>query len=1297
MSSTTDSFKLLSFNHYDTNYNDYSNESDESDGSDEEHKFKPNKKLFCIQMFGLNDKGETASILINDYLPFFYIKIDKNWTNKDVIAFKHQIIQDIGIYYEDSIISLNIVNKKKLYGFDSGQLHQFIKICFKNEKTMKKVKNLWYMSYTKNGEFIKYLLKDGYKYQEQSTYIYEAQIPPLLRLFHINEISPSGWISIPKSCLHRKNYKKTTCSYEYTAKYKQIIPLPNKESRVPYKICSFDIEASSSHGDFPLAVKNYKKLATNIVDIWLWKYANEEKKISDENYLKNLIMTAFKIYGYNEENIDIVYPIENVDETKIQYCFDQWIKIKPATYKNKTSNNEEAEYSAQQINDDNENDEYNEDNNDDDDDDDAHEHDNKIIEETPFKRNTYVKKYTKRTSTIVDLLNDKDETRDTKLAEITRTLTDVFPKLKGDTITFIGSSFLKYGENKPYLNHCIVLNKCSDLNNVNIENYNTEKQVLLAWTQLIQREDPDFIIGYNIFGFDYQFMYLRAKELGCDKQFVKLSRNKGEICLKKDWKTGKEGLEESTLVIASGQHDLKYIKMNGRVQIDLYNYLRRDYSLVKYKLDYVASQFIGDDVKGFTFTEDNNTLIKSKNLTGLENGNYVCFEEELHSSDTYKDGKKFMVYNVNTKDGTFTIEGIEEFNTKKKIRWGLSKDDVTPQDIFRMTNEGPKERSIIAKYCIQDCVLVHHLLNKIDVITGYCEMANLCSVPIDYLVIRGQGIKLTSFISKKCREKDTLMPVLDKSHDNEGYEGAIVLPPKCNLYLEDPVACVDYSSLYPSSMISENISHDSKVSTKEYDLNGNLIYSTGETDENGNYIYDNLPNYKYVDITYDTFKWRRKNNNPKSAMEKIKIGYKTCRFAQFPEGKGIMPSILEQLLAARKATRKLAESENDPFMKNVLDKRQLSIKITANSMYGQTGAKTSSFYEKDCAASTTSMGRKLLTYGRRVIEETYKNRIVETKYGQVITDAEYVYGDTDSVFFKFNLKELDGTPIKNKKALEITIHLAKEAGNLATHFLKNPHSLVYEKTFLPFCLLSKKRYVGMLYENDPNYCKRKSMGIVLKRRDNAPIVKDIYGGVIDILMKEQNVELAVQFLKECIKNMVDEKYGMDKLIITKSLRSGYKNPNQIAHKVLADRIGKRDAGNKPSVGDRIPYVFINNPDKKALQGEKIETPEYIKQNNLKINYSHYITNQIMKPLQQLFALVLEKISDFKKRKGYTLRTWKNELEQLKNSCQDDTQYQKKEQMLRNKEVKIIMFDPFLRETENKKNGNQSIQNFFAKK
>ena len=137
----------------------------------------------------------------------------------------------------------------------------------------------------------------------------------------------------------------------------------------------------------------------------------------------------------------------------------------------------------------------------------------------------------------------------------------------------------------------------------------------------------------------------------------------------------------------------------------------------------------------------------------------------------------------------------------------------------------------------------------------------------------------------------------------------------------------------------------------------------------------------------------------------------------------------------------------------------------------------------------------------------------------------------------------------------------------------------------------------MLYELDANKCKRKEMGIVLKRRDNAPIVKDVYGGIIDILMKKQCIPTAIDFLKNCLQKVVDEQYPMDKLIISKSLRSGYKNPKSIAHKVLADRITARDPGNKPSSGDRISFAYIVVPGKK-LQGEKIETPTFILENKL---------------------------------------------------------------------------------------------------
>jgi DNA polymerase elongation subunit (family B) len=192
------------------------------------------------------------------------------------------------------------------------------------------------------------------------------------------------------------------------------------------------------------------------------------------------------------------------------------------------------------------------------------------------------------------------------------------------------------------------------------------------------------------------------------------------------------------------------------------------------------------------------------------------------------------------------------------------------------------------------------------------------------------------------------------------------------------------------------------------------------------------------------------------------------------------------------------------------------------------------------------------------------------------------------------------------------------------------------------------------------------MGIVLKRRDNAPIVKDVYGGVIDILMKECNVQKAIEYVYKCLQDLVDGQVAIDKLIITKSLRSFYKNPQQIAHKVLADRIAAREPGNKPTSGDRIPFVYIHNTSKTALQGEKIETPTYIVENNLKIDYSFYITNQIMKPVQQVFALVLEKIWTMQNKKAKLMK-FKNEVKSLEASC-DPEKFEDKLEQLKNKEV-----------------------------
>ena len=1367
------SFRLIDFNVYDcipdTNTHSSASENDNSSvassgsgdsgggahGSHGNTRQNIDANEFRIQMFGINEQGETCSIFVDDYHPFFYIKVADHWTNATKSAFIRDIKKNLkSRYYENSILTekCEIVEKRKLYGFDGGKNHKFVLLVFKNTTVMNRVKNLWFHDiYTPRDGKTRALKPDGYIFEDAKTntrtktYIYEANIPPILRFFHIQKISPSGWVTFSTKKTRIIEKYTTTCQYEYRLSFEDIIPQNEKETVVPYKICSFDIEASSSHGDFPIPVKSYKKLATNIVDAVIAKHAAGAgtDEITDDE-LTHMIYTAFQ-YSYQGRaaypSIETIYPKRRPKEADMarlcrlvlskelrhlikqevvaqENTIEQIFLQMAATAKAEAAKAAEAKAAGGA-----------DDDSDGDSDDDANgdnEAYNDVVDENPYRAGSSggLSKTTSSTATITDLsvkfatlLNNPKHSRETKIAIVSDTLGSIFPKVEGDKVTFIGSTFVKYGQNgnRPYLNNCIVLDTCDRLDdevpNSEIESYTTEADVLIAWTRLIQKENPDIIIGYNIFGFDYQFMFRRAVETGCYEEFLKLSRNKDELCANAGGGVGTGGgyvnpnteitadnvaIEQTKIALASGQYDLHFIKMTGRLQVDVYNYLRRDFNLSSYKLDDVSSYFIGDAVKSIEYdSATHTTRVISGNLLGLEVGNFVKFEQTNHSTDLYKDGHKFKVAAIATATagGGFTVEGSATPDMKTMVRWGLAKDDVSPQDIFRMTNEGPRQRAVIAKYCIQDCNLVHHLMNKIDIITGYTEMAKICSVPISFLVMRGQGIKLTSYVAMKCREKNTLMPVIDKDRSESGYEGAIVLPPKCGLYLDNPVACNDYSSLYPSSMISENLSHDSKVWTKEYDNDGNLIRETGDQ------CYDNLPGYKYVDITYDTYKWTRPKSSTKTAAAavKVKCGTKVCRFAQFPEGeKGIMPAILEELLLARKTTRKLAEKQTDAFMANILDKRQLGYKVTANSLYGQCGAKTSTFYEVDVAASTTATGRKLLTYARRVVEEAYGDILLPTShpsYPIVHSKAEYIYGDTDSVFFTFNLATPEGTPIRGKDAIEITIELAKQVGDYSSKFLKAPHGWVYEKTICPFALLRKKGYVGVYYEQNPNKGKLKSMGIVLKRRDNAPIVKEIYGGIIDILMKEQNIDRAITFLREKLQYMVDQKCPIEKLIITKSLRSDYKNPQQIAHKVLADRMGVRDPGNKPNTGDRIPYAYIHNNAKGALQGDKIEHPDYIHAKKLQLNYSFYITNQIMKPVQQLFALVLEQLPSFQKKKGRFL----DAVETVASTIDDPIKREKKITEMRHKEVKSLLFDEFLVKADNLNKGNRAITDWLGGK
>jgi len=304
--------------------------------------------------------------------------------------------------------------------------------------------------------------------------------------------------------------------------------------------------------------------------------------------------------------------------------------------------------------------------------------------------------------------------------------------------------------------------------------------------------------------------------------------------------------------------------------------------------------------------------------------------------------------------------------------------------------------------------------------------------------------------------------------------------------------------------------------------------------------------------------------------------------------------------------------------------------------------------------------------------------------------------NTDSVFFTFNLEDpKTGEKIRGKKALEVTIEIAQDAAHLCTEFLKPPMELAYEKTLMPFVLLSKKRYVGMLYENDPNKGKLKYMGLSLKRRDSCDYLKDVYGEILNILMKENDIKKSIDYLDKSLNDLVEGSVPMEKLMITRALRSDYKNPNQIAHKVLADRIEKRDQGNEPKPGDRMKFVFIQSNNHKALLGDRIETPEFILENKTKIDYTYYITNQLMKPLQQLFGLAVEKIWEFQKKQG-AIKTYKKDMEKMEKDFGENYEtFMKRKEKYCSIKIKALLFDKVLNKIANKRNNIQMITNFYT--
>ena len=268
---------------------------------------------------------------------------------------------------------------------------------------------------------------------------------------------------------------------------------------------------------------------------------------------------------------------------------------------------------------------------------------------------------------------------------------------------------------------------------------------------------------------------------------------------------------------------------------------------------------------------------------------------------------------------------------------GERKDDVTPAQIFASHGGSASDRALVAKYCVQDCALVIHLVGKLNAIMSALGMAGVCSVPVSWIFSRGQGAKTLSLVSRQCMEDGFAIPAMSRSDARVEYEGATVLDPKIGAYIDDPITVLDFASLYPSSMISSNISHDTLLLNEGCDGTGG--HSLAD-DAIGDTLEYDITQNRVCEVSGDVLACERS-------------GRTRARFVDPSVRQGILPRILEKLLAERKRVRGLIKTEPDPFRRSTLDGLQLAYKITANSLYGQLGAPTSPVFLPDLAAAET--------------------------------------------------------------------------------------------------------------------------------------------------------------------------------------------------------------------------------------------------------------------------------------------------------------------------------------------------------
>lgn len=527
----------------------------------------------------------------------------------------------------------------------------------------------------------------------------------------------------------------------------------------------------------------------------------------------------------------------------------------------------------------------------------------------------------------------------------------------------------------------ILFGDCNPTDKGNVIKVKSEVELIDTMSDLVIKYDPDVVIGYNIFGYDNPYLDTRLKRRL--REWKPMGRLLNEPTKMSSFSWGSSGY---------GHNEINILEMDGRIMIDLLPLIRRDYKLSLYNLGFVSTYFLGRTKHSITAKEMFETYELSK-------------DAELTPDTTLQEYVKDKLKLVRTDPNVNTVEDVfKKFHVMQymqKDEHGAKHAKIADIPTITLKEHAMEEMKKVVEYCIVDSELVLDIFQKISCWISLVETANVMGVTMVELFTRGQQLRIQSQVYDEA-SKDGI--VLDERVvPRMEYAGGLVQDPEPGIYHNIP--CYDFKSLYPSVMIAHNIDYRTFVPPEMMDKIPDEMCHIIEWDETpeGNEKAEN-------DDSDD-------ETDPPVSKQVKAVHYK-YKFVKQDHLLGILPRMLVKLIAERDAVRELQKKYKKNGLEwTILERKQLALKISANSAYGSLGAQMGGKLPlPEGAACVTAKSRESISVVNAELNK--KGKVV---YGDSVTGdtpilcrATYSNGD-QNIFFRPISQLCGGTQLWMKR------------------------------------------------------------------------------------------------------------------------------------------------------------------------------------------------------------------------------------------------------------------------------------------